>query len=759
MKTIIFLFAFTASIVSNGQNNLQYISSTTGAGCYAVEYSNGLLYTGAGNSLQVYDVNTPVPYNKTFEYRFVSNIDDIKVHNNRLYVCANHDGLSVWDLTIPTQPTIIDQYVPDSLNQAAYNMAFYGDSILVSYKGMMAIFYFNTSNNSLSLANTFAFQTGNSFVRGVDVKNNLLAFTTAYGTNAQTGIHTWDIPTMTELSFYEQDFADPENVLFSQSVPLLNVLGGTESWQNGNPKGIFYSLNISNPLLPVIVHSDTLGGGFNFYIAGPISGQLVNDTLYFATNGMSDSLSAAGDTAGYVYVYDVSSPNNVHFITDINAGLWHFDVAVGNQKMYVASEWYGVKTLDITNIFSPVNLGLTLTGGWNCASDQSGNRMVVAQEGYGFKQFDISDLQHPVLINSVVTIGSCYGIHYDKTGNYIFSFNYTEDDFRIYRASDLMLISSLNPNSGLVITDYYKELVWQDKALAIQKPVFLGFGSKNVICYDVSDINNPSVDTILTPAGQVEDIEVTASGKLFLSTTSNMYVYDLGNNYQQLVNMPVTFLQQFHGIALSNDTLYAYVSGLPSGIEKYAYNGSNLLTQVGGTNSLPVIDPNYVAADAFGLYLDYQEAGLYAFDKSTITQTGYYKHGLEFYRPAQWGQRGLFCKDSLIFLVEYFGQTSILSNFDNLNIIVPEIKIEKTLEAFPNPVLYKLSICCFDSNIKKNTEAPIEIFNAFGVLLWAASSSTVYCQLPFEIDVSNWQPGIYFLRETQSGSVIKFIKL
>ncbi len=753
----IIIYFFLLSFPSLAQNNLQYISSNTGAGCYAVEYNNGYLYTGAGNTLIVYDASTPVPHAKTFEYRLVSNIDDLKVHNNRLYVCANHDGLSVWDLSSPSTPSLLDQYIPDSLNEAAYNMAFYGDSIFVSYKTMMAVFYFNTSNHSLSLVNTFAQQSGNSLVRGVDIKNNLLAFTTAYGTNQQTGIHLWDIPAMTELSFYEQDFADPENVLFSRNVPLLNVLGGTESWQNGNPKGIFYSLNISNPQTPAVVHSDTLGGGFNFYIAAPLSGQLVNDTLYFATNGMSDSLSAAGDTAGYVYVYNVSDTGNVHFITDINAGLWHFDVAIGNHKMFVASEWYGVKTIDISNLLAPVNLGLTLTGGWNCASDKYGNRMVVAQEGYGFKQYDISDPQHPQLINDVVTIGFCYGIHYDKTGNYIFSFNYTDDDFRVYRASDLMLMSSLNPNSGLVITDYYKEEVWEDKAIAIQKPVFLGIGSKNVICYDVSDVSNPFVDTVLSPTGQVEDIEVTSSGKLFLSTTSYMYVYDLVNNYQQLVNLPVTFLQQFHDIAVFEDTLYVYVSGLNPGIEKYAYNGSSLLTQVGGTYSIPVNDPKFVAADAFGLYLDYQEAGLYAFDKTNVIQTGYYKHGLEFYRPDQWGQSGLFCKDSLIFLVEYFGQTSILSNYDSLNSGVPGLASDHAFEVYPNPVTGKLMIRFPGETLSGVEATTIQVLNIIGAQMLSISI-TRSGDLASEVDLSTLPGGVYILREKNSGIVQRFIK-
>lgn len=750
MNLQFFVLSFLLFLEASAQSGFQYVSSTTGAGCYSVEYANNFLYTGAGNTLLVFNTATPVPYTKTFEYRFVSNIADIKVHNGFLFVCSNHDGLSVWELSYPSHPNLVDQITPDSLTQAAYSMAFYGDSIFVAYKTMMAVFYFNRTAGTLSLVNTFAYQAGASLVRGVAVKNNLLAFTTAYGTNTQTGIHLWDIPSMTELSFYEQDFADPENVLFSQNVPLLNVLGGTESWQNGNPKGIFYSLDISNPQQPGVVHSDTLGGGFNFYIAAPLKGQIVNDTIYFATNGMSDSTSAAGDTAGYVYVYDVSNVSNVHFITNINGGLWHFDVAVGDNKMFVASEWYGVKTIDISNLMSPVNLGLTLTGGWNCASDKYGNSLVVAQEGYGFKQFDVTDLQHPQLINSLVTIGFCYGIHYDKTGNYIFSFNYTDDDFRIYRASDLVLMSSLNPNSGLVITDYYKEEVWNDKAIAIQKPVFLGLGSKSVIVYDVADINNPYVDTVLTPPGIIEDIEVTSSGKLFVSSTSYVKVFDLTSNYQLLVDMPVTFLQQFHDIAFYNDTLYAYVSGIPAGVEKYVYDGNTLLSQTGGTFPIPFADPKYLAADAFGLYLDYQEEGLFAFDKSSITQTGHYKHGLEFYRPDQWGQRGLFCKDSLIFLVEYFGQTTILSNDDSLHNGIQAAASHEAFEVFPNPSDGKIFIGCDASRAGINT------FTLYSVL--GETLLTVPVPETTVIDISSLSPGIYFLKEEKSGFARKIIR-
>ena len=94
-----------------------------------------------------------------------------------------------------------------------------------------------------------------------------------------------------------------------------------------------------------------------------------------------------------------------------------------------------------------------------------------------------------------------------------------------------------------------------------------------------------------------------------------------------------------------------------------------------------------MAADQYGIYLVYQTQGLFALDKNTFTQTGYYKTGLEFSPDNLWGQQELLCNNNYIYLTEYFGQTSILSN--NPAFVATqnaENKItENCIKVFPNP--------------------------------------------------------------------------
>jgi hypothetical protein len=121
---LIFLLLFH---LLSAQTNLQYISSTTGAACYSVAFNNGFLYAGAGNTLIAYNTSTGnPPYQQLSEHRLGSNITLIKIKGNKLFVSANHAGISMWDISIPSAPSFIDDYLPDSLNEAVYDMAFKG---------------------------------------------------------------------------------------------------------------------------------------------------------------------------------------------------------------------------------------------------------------------------------------------------------------------------------------------------------------------------------------------------------------------------------------------------------------------------------------------------------------------------------------------------------------------------------------------------------------------------------------------------------
>lgn len=743
MKRKITLFfclcSLSLCIPGKSQNSLHYLSSTKGAACYAIAAANGYIYAGAGNTLQVYASNALPPFTLNFEHRFSSNIASIKIKGNRLFIAANHAGISMWDIAIPTLPVLLDEYLPDSLNEAAYDLAFKGDSIFVSYKSKMALFLIN--GNSLSLNHKFAYQSGNSLVRGCDVKGNYLAFTTAYGTNAQTGIHLLNAATLSSYFFYQQNYCDPEDVLFGQNTDLLHVLGGTESWFNTDPRGLFYSLSIANPTLPQLNFIDTIKGITYLSVAQPQRGVIINDTLYIASVAAYNT-SSPFPLTGNVLVYDASVPATEHKLTDIYAGLWHFDLAINNHKMYVASEWYGIKTLDITDIYNEQDEGNTLTGGWNTSADKHKNRLVIANEGYGFKLFNIDSLTQPVLLDTSNAQGFCYGVSFSENGNYIYGYYYTGADFRVYDSQTLNQLAALDINPLPTTSDWLDAQVWNNKAINIEVP---SLSQKKICILDVSNPIQPYIDTQFV-AAQVNDIVVNDAGKLFIANNGSIQIYDLVTR-SMIVNLPLA-LQNVSAIAYYQDTVYVNVKGFLPGFRKYYYNGSNQLNFI-SSFALPIPNPKFIAVDAFGLYLDYQEEGLFALSKSSLIPQGYYRHSMEFYRPDQWGQKMLLCKDSIILLSEYFGQTTLLTNNPGwINALVNAPNQPFLVSAFPNPSNNFISV---QLKSAKDDRVKLELSDLAGNVVFSKFYSVNGSdgQL-IQVETTGLQSAYYLLRVTQA---------
>ncbi len=669
---------FNASLFSQ-PNSLSYLSSTTGAACYEVFYHNNRVYTGNGNTFASYDVSqgqTP-PFQELFIHRFQSNIANIQTHNGYIYVAANHDGISKWDVTNPLNPVLVAQKNTDSLSEAALDMAFKGDTVFVAYKTKVAVFRDN--GNNFSLITSFAYQPANSHVKGIDAKGNLLAFITAYGTTTD-GVYIYDADNLNFKSFTQQTYCDGEDVSFGTNFPLLYVCGGTNATQQlFDLNGLFYALNISNPNLPYEIFRDTLSGSLilDASFAQPMSAKVINDTVYVSCLG------AAG--VNYVFpnpfytdvvVFTATSASNMQLLTGIYAGLYHFDCDIHNNTAYIASEWYGLLTVDITNIFNPIDLGKTLTGGWNTSSDVYGNKMVVGNEGYGFKVFDITDKYNPVLLDTNLAGGFCFNIRYSSNGNYIYGCYFTGNGFRVYDANTLAQVGSISGFTGMALSK-----VWQNKFITYKQPVL---GQTQLVMIDVATPAAPTVQ--ITKNLIVKDIALRdANGRLFVSTNDSIYVYDIANNLQRKFAKNHGIFQQFDKMAYYNDTLYCYV--VNKGLTKYKYNPANdSLTEI-SFQILPMGTPKLMAADSYGLYLVYQTQGMFALDKNNFSQTGYYKTGLEFTPDNLWGQQEIFCNNNFIYLAEYFGQTSIFSNNPALvSVQNPEKVIEEDcIKVYPNP--------------------------------------------------------------------------
>lgn len=744
MKHLYILPVLLLSIPLSAQTtgNLYYLSSTTGAACYEIEYFNNHIYAGAGNTLIVYDIApNGTPGNVVYQERLPSTIVDIKFRGNIMYVAANHAGLYTYDASAPV-PQFVDSYQPASNDEAAYDIAFKGsDTVFVAYKSKMAIFTANSGN--LTFISTFATQVAGTYVMGCDVKNNLLAFvtsafdTTAAG-NARTGVHIADAVTpTTQYSFYQQDVSDPHDVIFGQSTDLLHVMGGTESWASANPWGYYYALNITTPSAPSLVFRDSLPNNFFFCIAQPMNGQLRNDTLFIACEGAWDHANSV-PLQGHVYAYDCTN-NGVSFINELYAGLWHFDLTLNGNRMYVASEWYGVKTIDISDIMNEADLGNTLTGGWNLSSDVYGNRLAVANEGYGFRYYDFSDPLNPTYLRSKLDTGFCQGISFSEDGSHIFGWYYTDDDFRVHDTSASFNVTGSVPLTALA--DYFDPYVYNDLAMAEQ---VIG-GNHTFIAMDVSNYANPQMDTSWLMGGSLlyRDMCVSDDGYLFVATTGQIKVYDLNSNYTQITSTNAPAFQTFECMAVRNDTVYAYVGGLAGvfGIRKYYFNGSTLAF-VSGNTPLAAGQPKFLAVDSFALYASYQEDGLYAYNKNTMAQEGHYRNSMEYYRPDNWGQQQLFCKDGYIFDVEYQGQTSVLTmNATLTSASQPAAgNPANTLQTFPNPL--QQGEILHAANPLGTANVFYEIYNASGAL---AAQQQVNGTADITISTENLAPGIYFL--------------
>ena len=730
--------------MATAQDSLRQLASTTGAACFDILYFNNHLFTGNGNTLEVFDATNPeiVPYNMVFEHWFVSNIDEMERRGNMLYIAANHAGLSKWDISNPTSPQLITTYFPDSLSHAAFDISFYGDSLLVCYKKSVAVFFDHGS--WFELLSKFAFQSGNGQVRGGDVKDSLFAMVLSLGGNTD-GVYVFDVRNLAQLSFFPQTFCDPEDVVFGQNTPLLHVLGGTQSNTNPfNPYGCFYSLNLSIPTQPTLAFYDTVKTIFGLGISAPMKAEVKHDTIYVATQAaMKPDWQFPDPAYGQVYVYDATDENNVQFITPVWGGLWHFDVALQDHYLQVASEWYGVQTMDISDLDDAVYIGRTPTGGWNWGSDANDEKLVVAGGGYGFKVFDITDPSNPVLeIIRNPDSNFCKNIEISQDGQYIFGYYLTNEGMRVYDINNpTTVLAAVPANHG--DRDTWK---WNDKLISLNKPTL---GAQSVHVIDVANPLAPFKDTSFNYNSN--DLLVDENGLLFLTKNTAIEVFDIANNFALVASQPGQVFQNFKTMAKYHDSLFVYVTN--RGLVRYIF--SNQVFVEDTVISLPFGEPQFMAADRYGLYLSSLTNGLFSFNKKSLAQTGYYRHSMEFVHEHVWGVQDLFCENELIFLVEFFGQTTILTHKNGQLNPVSE---DQFAHWPPPPRVVQLPGIPVTRIWFRKTgtgETNGRLFDSSGRLVKTLKTETNHFDLP----QSSQAPGVYFFEISPQGQSPQTVRI
>jgi hypothetical protein len=265
---------------------------------------------------------------------------------------------------------------------------------------------------------------------------------------------------------------------------------------------------------------------------------------------------------------------------------------------------------------------------------------------------------------------------FSPDGAYIYTINLTYESFRVYQTSTLNKVGAIQQPVGTG-----KFVVYQDRAFVEQET---GGNALNII--NVTNPALPFVDT--TVSTTINDMAISG-GKLYLINNDSVVVYDVDDHHF----MPIAWValesnQDAMELAVFYDTVFVFIT--QKGLVKY-----QLLNDTTGyslsemnTFALPYGEPDFMAVDTFGLYLSYRTNGLFSCNRQTLMQKGYYRGELDTKGYVnQYGVQDLFCKDNLIFLVEYFSQTTILTNNNNFSFGINDNMPESTCRVlvYPNP--------------------------------------------------------------------------
>ncbi len=745
MKTRLFIASWIFFTQALGQNPLNLLSTTKGGSGYEVCYYNNHLYAGSANTLITFPLTGPnnSPGVASDSIRFISNIDYMVVRNNHLYVCANHDGLWKFDVSNPAQPAYVAHYAPASINESVYDIAFYGDSILVAAKTKVNLLRDNGAG--FTFLQTVATFTGTTTrVRGIDIKDSLIGFTVGLSPgNSQDGVYLYGIKGLQQVSFYNDTQGDPQDVNFGINNKLLHVMGGTISSTIFN--GRYYALDYTIPTNPTSVYSYTVNGfALLGSIAMPMNCTNINDTLYISTHG-GGPINFTGAFWGQIYVFDARTPS-VSLLTDLYAGLYHFDCDINpaTRKMYVASEWYGVLTMDIADIYNEVQVSRTNTGGWCHGSAQAKTKLVEAAEGYGMRLFDVSNMQKPTLVADDTTRGFCRAISISDSADLAYGWYVTGKAFRVRDANNnLAFVKDTTGDPNVSLPTDFKKSRYHNGKVAVIEEYGLGNASHKIL---VEDVSIPTQAHLIATRqkNNIEDLLFHPTGVLLALAQDSLMVLNASTLATiTSISPPLGGLQPFKAFAMSGDTLYVFYENVGEGIARYFYNsGLQTLTYLtANTHAMATTSRVFMACDNSLIYIGGTLDSLKALSKANLSEVAIYDHGADFVFDNLWGNTELYYNKGYLFMNEYMGQTSIFGPAPTSGMQNAHGEKNK-LSVYPNPATDHFTL---ETGTKD--ECLVQIYDTQGKLMYMADVRSE----KFTLSTTGFHRGLYFVSVTANG--------
>jgi len=372
----------------------------------------------------------------------------VVLSDTRAYVADAAEGLRVVDITNPAVPIELGAYVPGVGNVGgvtiAGNMAFLADR----GNGVHAV---NVSNPAQPVPVSLYSPLGDAVRVVIDGHYAYIAA----GTYGLRIIDISDVTHPAEVGQYDtQGYAIGVQVSGGYAyVPTLY----------GQPSGGMHVVNVSDPTHPTLT---------KFY-ANPFTTSLRDIAI-------ADGVAYMVDEGGLQLV-DVMDPDHPTHLSRID--LWEqtspsrTSVAVGltisDTVAYVATEFAGLKTIDVSDPVSPTLMGQSTTE-WSFSQDVVVVGSIAYLAEYNiFRTVDVSDPAHPADLGLVFTPGQAYELAVEGNSAFVADSGQGLTTVDVSNPADLVLTEgfpTIGNTRGVDVADGYVYLADGPAGLTILAP-------------------------------------------------------------------------------------------------------------------------------------------------------------------------------------------------------------------------------------------------------------------------------------------------
>ncbi|MCX7837631.1 MAG: T9SS type A sorting domain-containing protein [candidate division WOR-3 bacterium] len=330
---------------------------------------------------------------------------DIIILDSLIYV-SSYPGLGIINIKNPHQPVILCHYLytpgwilgMETFNNFAFLSCFNGISVIdfsnlsnpretthlclwASWCYDIAIkdtfLYTSSLKDSLliiNIANPYSISLINSihysYARALFIKDTFLYMAHSCLNEWTIGFSVWKITNPASpilLGYVENEDADAYGVFVKDSFAYV----GDGPWDAGENYGGFRIFNIANPYSPYQVYHFVP----NFIAGGATNEIFIKDTIAFVCD----------DAA--LFIFNVSNPNNPRLLTYYEE-YGPSDILVIGNLAYLADGYFGIRVLDISDVYNIQQLGYYKIPGFVHTLRVMGRYILACLDHGGFYVFE-----------------------------------------------------------------------------------------------------------------------------------------------------------------------------------------------------------------------------------------------------------------------------------------------------------------------------------------------------------------------------------